>query len=457
MSRKLWAFVAACAIVLGGALLGAPRVPSALAVSSTRMSPPRDVRSSRSSRSLPRPARMLGHEVLPHLVWNGSRPNIIGGYGAVQSDWGFMAFVAYFDSSGNAEFVCSGTVIAPNVVLTAGHCAVDDGTDVPLDPSGYVVVTDSVDWTNTAQRQLSTVSRVIVNPAYDPASDTYDAALLVLSTPTTAPTIPLASSADDFLYDGGTGAVIAGWGDTYDGGPPVEYLQWAQTVVQNPGYCSQFNPYFDSYAQLCAVNPPDYSTGTCNGDSGGPIAADDAGQLVEIGLTTEGPVDCNTDTADYFAATLPLSAWAESWIQAVAPPPPSRPPVPAPAPSTPSSSPSSTPPAQEPSAPTLPTLGVSTAKHYVRLTLAGGLGRAFKRGSQYTVRCTRESSTRFKCAVTFSSGPNDYYGSVTVYYVSGPGGLLEWTDTYTIHSVNDECYFHSGHPQRCRIDTRHGM
>lgn len=58
--------------------------------------------------------------------------------------------------------------------------------------------------------------------------------------------------------------------------------------------------------------------------------------------------------------------------------------------------------------------------------------------------------------MTFSSDPNDYYGSVTVYYVGGPGGLLEWTDTYTIHWVNDQCYFHSGHPQRSRVRTRHG-
>lgn len=437
MSRKLWALVAACAAVLGGAVLGGPRVTSARALSHT-----------------PRRAQARVHQVLPRLVWSGSRPKIVGGFGAEQSDWGFMAFVAYFDASGNAEFVCSGTVVAPNVVLTAGHCGVDEGTDVPLDPSGYVVVTDSVDWTNTSQRQLSTVSRVIVNPAYDPATDTSDAALLVLSTPTTAPTIPLASSADESLYDGGTGAVIAGWGETYDGGPPVEYLQWAQTVVQNPGYCSQFNPDFDSHSQLCAVNP-DLSTGTCNGDSGGPIAAfDTAGQLVEIGLTTEGPVDCNTNTADYFAATLPISAWAQAWIQAVAPPPPPTPP--APAPSTPPPAPSTTPSGQHPSAPALPTLGLTAAKHYVRLTLGGGLARVFKHGFQYTVRCSRESSTRFKCAVTFSSGANYYYGNVTVYYLSGAGGSLEWTDTYTIHWVNRQCYLGSGHAQRCRVDTRHG-
>jgi trypsin len=454
MSRKLWVLVAACGMVLGGAVLGAPQVPSALALNSTRVSSVRGARHQDSSRSSHRPVRPRVHEVLPRLVWSGSRPKIIGGYGGVQSDWGFMAFVAYFDAGGNPEFVCSGTVVAPNVVLTAGHCAVDETTGAPLDPSGYVVVTNSVDWTDAAQRQLSTVSRVIVNPAYDPASDADDAALLVLSTPTTAPSIPLALSADAALYDGGTGAVTAGWGATYDGGPAVEYLQWAPTVVQNPGYCSQFDPYFVSSLELCAVNPPDYSTGTCNGDSGGPIAAyDTAGQLVEIGLTTQGPADCDTYRADYFAATLPISAWASSWIKAVAPPttPPTAPP-----PSTASPAPSATPPAQQPPAPPLPTLGLATAKHYVSLTLAGGLGRVFKRGHQYKVQCSRKSSTRFKCAVTFSSGPDDYYGSVTVYYLSGPGGTLKWTDTYTIHSVNDRCYFHSRHPQRCKVGTRQG-
>lgn len=167
MSRKLWVLVAACGMVLGGAVLGAPQVPSALALNSTRVSSVRGARHPDSPGSSRRPAQGGVHEVLPRLVWRGSRPKIIGGYGAVQSDWGFMAFVAYFDASGNPEFVCSGTVVAPDVVLTAGHCAVDETTGVPLDPSGYVVVTNSVDWTDAAQRQLGTVSRVIVNPAYD--------------------------------------------------------------------------------------------------------------------------------------------------------------------------------------------------------------------------------------------------------------------------------------------------
>ena len=219
-----------------------------------------------------------------------------------------------------------------------------------------------------------------MDPAYDPISDTFDAGLLVLSTPTTGPVIPLASSAEEYLEQGGTGALIAGWRATYDGGPAVTYLEWAPTVVQNRAYCSQFDLYFDSFSELGAVNPPDFSTGTCTGDSGGPIAAHDASRdLVEIGLTTHGPSDCDTGTADYFTATVPPSSWVADWIQAVAPPPTATP--------TPSPSPSSTPPTPQPSSPALPTLSPSAAKHYVRLMLAGGLGRVLERGYQYVAKC----------------------------------------------------------------------
>ena len=57
-----------------------------------------------------------------------TEPRIVGGYGGVQSDWPFMAFVLYFDANGNPEFSCSGTVVSSNVVLTAGHCAVDEAS-----------------------------------------------------------------------------------------------------------------------------------------------------------------------------------------------------------------------------------------------------------------------------------------------------------------------------------------
>lgn len=359
-----------------------------------------------------------------------------------------MAFIVYFDAGGNPVFNCTGTVVAPNVVLTAGHCGVDETTGAPLAPGGFAVVTGSVDWTNSAQRQVSPVSRVIVNPAWNRTTDTFDAALLVLSKPTTAPAIPLASSANANLEAPGTPAYIAGWGIT-SSTPLPAMLQWAPTVVQSSGYCSQFDPYFDASSEVCAVDPPSYLTGTCSGDSGGPLAVlGPANRLVEIGITTHGPADCNTGTADDFTTVIPLYSWIAGWINTVAPPPPPLPPSP-----PPSTQPAAPAPSQ-PSSPSLPTMTLATAKQYVQQTLAGALGRRFRPAHDYTVKCSRKSPTRFACRVGFWHGPNDYYGTVTVYYLTG--AVTEWTDSYTIHWVNDQCYYHSGHPRGCAIHTRRG-
>ena len=95
---------------------------------------------------------------------------------------------------------------------------------------------------------------------------------------------------------------------------------------------------------------------------------------------------------------------------------------------------------------------LAEAKQYVRQVLAGALGRRVKPAHRYTAKCSRQSATRVACSVQFWHGPNEYYGTVTVHLV----GLVKWTDNYTIHSVNDQCYYRSRHPHRCKIQTRRG-
>jgi V8-like Glu-specific endopeptidase len=69
----------------------------------------------------------------------------------MQGELGFMAFVAYVGQ--DSTTVCSGTVVAANVILTAAHCVLDDTNGATLDPSGFRVVTGSVDWTGSARQR----------------------------------------------------------------------------------------------------------------------------------------------------------------------------------------------------------------------------------------------------------------------------------------------------------------
>ena len=127
--------------------------------------------------------------------------HIIGGSPAAAGTWPSMAFVAYVDPDGAFEFTCSGTVVAVNVVLTAGHCGASESTGVAYDPSSYAVSTGSLDCGRPMIRQVSGVSRVIVYPGFVSFDSGEfadgDASLLQLSTPTTAPAMPLASDPDD--------------------------------------------------------------------------------------------------------------------------------------------------------------------------------------------------------------------------------------------------------------------
>ena len=393
-----------------------------------------------------------------HHVYRAT-PSIVGGAGAAQGQLGFMAFIVHYDALGNPDFTCSGTVVSTNVVLTAGHCAADESAGAVLNPSGYRVVSGAVDWTDTLNRRVSGVSRVIVDPAYNPAAKTSDAALLVLSAPTTAPAIRLAGSGDQSLEQAGRRAVIAGWGATYGGGPLVYALQWASTVVQSSAYCAQ--PFFSNFTfnpavHLCAIDYPYGDTGTCSGDSGGPLLVNDAaGQPVEIGVTSVGPANCNTVTADYFTAVLPLSSWARGWITALAP---ASPPPPPPVAATPPPPPpvATTPPPSSPAQPQLPRMTVFDGRVHTRQTVAGVLPRAFKHQHAYGTSCTRKSAVRISCKFSFWSGQTDYWGIVTVHDLSGSHNSRGWTDTYTARWVNDRCYYHSNHRARCKVTTRSG-
>lgn len=242
-----------------------------------------------------------------------------------------MAFVQ--DSLGNGEREdCSGTVVAVNLILTAGHCAGNESTGAANAPGGYLVATGRLDISDASSGQVISVKRVILYPGWDPSTHDGDVALLQLTSATAAPALTLAADPGDLsLLDAGTGALIAGWGrtDPYSESTPAQ-LQYAQTVVQSPDYCSQqaadANGSFDSSDQVCAIDAPSDSTGTCNGDSGGPLLAQRSdGTWIEIGVTSWGPVpagtdECQTDRPDFFTRADAISSWVASWAAAVAPP-----------------------------------------------------------------------------------------------------------------------------------------
>jgi secreted trypsin-like serine protease len=247
---------------------------------------------------------------------SSAHSSVVGGKMAAPGTFPWMAFVV--DLRGEEGIACSGTVVAPNLVLTAAHCAVNLETGATSEAAGYRVVTGNVNWASP-ERQVSDVSRVLVYPRFKigrSSSGLGDAALLVLSTPTTASAISLATSANAKRLRTGTHAMIAGWGETHFGQTePTESLMWARTVVEG-NQCEGLR------GRICAIDFPKFKSGVCHGDSGGPLlAAGPHGQgLIEIGITQAVFSECTSRRPGIFTRADLISPWADRWISTLNPP-----------------------------------------------------------------------------------------------------------------------------------------
>jgi secreted trypsin-like serine protease len=253
------------------------------------------------------------------------QPPVLGGVAADYRAAPSLASITYFYDR-EPQFQCTGTVVAPRLVLTAAHCAARPSSRAPNSASGYEIVTGDVE-AGSLRRQVSRVARVLVHPGYSQATGSqfnlYDAALLVLSTPSSAHPTALAGPADAGRLTPGTQAQIAGWAKTVRQQLAPTHRVLAPTIVQADRSCNaETQPErFYPKAEICTADPPAYRTGVCSGDSGGPlIATDHSGHdPVEIGIASgsfEADLShlCLTRSPAIWIPTAAIWAWAERWI-----------------------------------------------------------------------------------------------------------------------------------------------
>ena len=222
------------------------------------------------------------------------RSRVIDGSPATGDE--FHSTVAIVDETG---LFCTGTLVAPTVVITAAHCMVQEGTLVPISVEGVQVAYGSSNVANTPSSKrvpVSTFSTQGYNECNGPGPglcEANDIAVLMLSEPITDfPSAPILASADvASLLTPGTPVIISGYGQTSLVPGSAGILNIATTDVDQV-----------SATELLVGAPGTHDT--CLGDSGGPVYLEADGEFFLVGVTSRGRADSATECGDGGVYTL---------------------------------------------------------------------------------------------------------------------------------------------------------
>jgi secreted trypsin-like serine protease len=175
---------------------------------------------------------------------------------------------------------CGGALIAPRVVLTAGHCVNGTGPDTGIQVTAGV--------TDLRSDDAVTARSVSVVRAEGFRGETFgdDWALVQLDRALRLPALDLAHTAPT-----GGNLTVMGWGQTAEGaGHQERRLRYATVPVVPDSTCAKayrkVGVTLVADESICAGR---HGVDTCQGDSGGPmVRRDSAGRWVQVGIVSWG-------------------------------------------------------------------------------------------------------------------------------------------------------------------------
>ncbi len=208
---------------------------------------------------------------------------IVGGFAADVSDFPWqVALVRGSVNEPRRSQFCGGTIIAPDLVITAAHCI--DNFIVRSDAALVNVVAGASAFEAGGQRVK--VRQIYIHPQWNAKAVDFDVALLRLdSLLSVGRPVALARTSPS----PSTKAWVSGWGATAEGSNGSPILLAADVPIVSRDVCNAPESYNNTVtAQMLCAGERDGGKDACQGDSGGPLVTGAANNERLVGIVSKG-------------------------------------------------------------------------------------------------------------------------------------------------------------------------
>ncbi len=206
-----------------------------------------------------------------------------------------------FVQNGVGFFACSGTLLSPTVMLTAGHCTeeagnVNDVTYVRFEEEALAGIDDYPTLQDWLDAEWILADAVVPHPQYDDYSEfpqTFDVGLVILSEPVYVNTYGMLPQEGLLEQVKAAKGNSTNWWTAVGFGAQGILNPFAQddfARFRTTARLIELNSFFNGPGSSAKFtnNPGGGTGGTCFGDSGGPIFYQDTpiiGAIVSFGIT----------------------------------------------------------------------------------------------------------------------------------------------------------------------------